>query len=89
MSDWLEDLHTLPTRYFGPIAALVRNMKSAIEDRIALAAGSEHDSKEPLIQVKHLPVKAVPAVAAPVPDVPTIKNNPGVSGLSLEFAEYH
>jgi hypothetical protein len=89
MADWLEDLQTLSTRYFGPIAAIVRNMKSAIEDRIALAAGSEHDSEEPFIRVKHLPVKAAPAVAAPVPDVPTIKNDPAVSGLPLEFAEYH
>jgi hypothetical protein len=86
MADWLEDLQPLPTRYFGPVAALVRDMRSAIEDRIALAAGSDHLSEEPSIRVKHPPAKTVPVVATSVPDVATIKNDPGVSGLLHEFA---
>jgi hypothetical protein len=91
--DWLNDLKSLPHRTFARLTTTVNELRSHIEDRIAMEDHSSHNSDLGSIKVQRAPASvagasSAPAAPAPVKNAPTgphtIKNNPPVS--SFPFA---
>jgi hypothetical protein len=91
--DWLNDLKALPHRTFARLATTVEELRSTIEDRIAMEDQSPHNSDFGSIKVQRAPASvagassapAAPALVKKTPTGPrTIKNDPPVSSFPFD-----